>query len=553
MALTKPRAYQIYDIDYKQAVRVVSTANVTLGGGAPNSVDGVNLSQNDRVLVTGQSSKAQNGIYYVTTVGSGSNGTWARSVDANTTGEVLAGMIVMVTEGGQYADTQWKLLTNDPIAIGSTELTFAQNFGVGGGTTLTFGTTNLGIPESNGNANVTISGTSNVVVWSTAGEYVTGLISATGNITASGNVSGNYLLGNGTYITGLSASKIFNGTSEANIGTTNGNANISINGTSNVVVVSSGGVSVTGNVTTSGQLVSTVTTGTAPLAVSSTTVVTNLNAQLLQGYSVADANSPSTAVTRDGNGSFAANVITATLSGAATTAGTVTTAAQPNITSVGTLSSLTVTGNVTGGNLTTAGITSTASLTASTTVTATGNVTGGNLTTAGILTVNSGNAVSAIVNGGGNGVGNIGSSTKYFNTVFAKATSAQYADLAEMYQGDQTYMPGTVVEFGGTHEVTITIVESSTKIAGVVSTNPSYIMNSGLNSLNSVPVALTGRVPCQVLGPVRKGDRLVSSMIPGVAQALDESTYRPGCMIGKSLEDWTETSVKLIEVVVGRL
>jgi hypothetical protein len=302
-----------------------------------------------------------------------------------------------------------------------------------GVTGMTYGTTSITIPVTNGNANASISGTSNVVVWASTGQYVTGVISATGNITASGNLSGSYLLGNGTFITGLSASKIFNGTSEANIGTSDGNANITIGGTSNVVVVSSGGANITGYVT------------------------------------------------------------------------------------------------------------------------ATGNITGGNLTTAGILTVNSGNAVSAIVNGGGNGVGNIGSSTKYFNTVFAKATSAQYADLAEMYQGDQTYMPGTVVEFGGTHEVTITKTESSTRIAGVVSTNPSYIMNSGLNSLNSVPVALTGRVPCQVLGPVRKGDRLVSSTIPGVAQALDETTYRPGCMIGKSLDDWTESSVKLIEVVVGRL
>jgi hypothetical protein len=154
---------------------------------------------------------------------------------------------------------------------------------------------------------------------------------------------------------------------------------------------------------------------------------------------------------------------------------------------------------------------------------------------------------------GGNGVANIGAVGAYFNTVHAKATSAQYADLAEMYQGDQTYMPGTVVEFGGTHEVTITTTVSSTSIAGVVSTNPSYIMNSGLNGLNSVPVALTGRVPCQVLGPVKKGDRLVSSMIPGVAQVLDEGTYKPGCMIGKSLEDWPDTSVRSIEVVVGRL
>lgn len=158
-----------------------------------------------------------------------------------------------------------------------------------------------------------------------------------------------------------------------------------------------------------------------------------------------------------------------------------------------------------------------------------------------------------ITNGGSNGVGNIGSSTTYFNTVFAKATSAQYADLAEMYQGDDSYMPGTVVEFGGTHEVTITTIPTSTSIAGVVSTNPSYLMNSGLNGLNTIPVALTGRVPCQVLGPVKKGDRLTSSMFPGVAQALDESTYRPGCIIGKSLEDWSDASVKLIEVVVGRV
>jgi len=160
---------------------------------------------------------------------------------------------------------------------------------------------------------------------------------------------------------------------------------------------------------------------------------------------------------------------------------------------------------------------------------------------------------TGIINNMGNGIGNIGNSTGYFNTVFAKATSAQYADLAEMYQGDDSYVPGTVVEFGGTHEITITTTLSSTSVAGVVSTNPSYLMNSGLNGPNSVPVALTGRVPCQVVGPVKKGDRLVSSAIPGVAQALDAPSYQPGCVIGKSLEDWSEATVKLVEVVVGRV
>jgi hypothetical protein len=114
MALTRPRAAQIYDIDYKQATRVVTVANVTLSGGAPSQVDGVNLSLNDRVLVTGQSTASQNGIYYVTTLGTGSDGTWTRSSDTDATGELLSGTIVMVTEGLIYADTQWKLTTDDP-------------------------------------------------------------------------------------------------------------------------------------------------------------------------------------------------------------------------------------------------------------------------------------------------------------------------------------------------------------------------------------------------------------------------------------------------------
>jgi hypothetical protein len=129
MALTKPRAYQIYDIDYKQAVRAISTSNVVLAGGAPNSVDGVSLSLNDRILVAGQNSGAQNGIYYVTTLGSGSNGTWSRAVDGNTTGEIQSGMVIMVTEGTAHADTQWKLITNDPIVLDTTALVFTLNYG----------------------------------------------------------------------------------------------------------------------------------------------------------------------------------------------------------------------------------------------------------------------------------------------------------------------------------------------------------------------------------------------------------------------------------------
>ena len=159
-------------------------------------------------------------------------------------------------------------------------------------------------------------------------------------------------------------------------------------------------------------------------------------------------------------------------------------------------------------------------------------------------------AVTAIANGGTNGVGNIGATGATFNTVFAKATTAQYADLAEVYTSDQQYPGGTVVVFDGEAEVTQSHGSHDTRIAGVVSTNPAYLMN---HDATGVPVALQGRVPCRVLGPVSKGDRVVSSHIAGVAQALDPQQYQPGCIIGKALQAIDSTDISTIEVVVGRL
>lgn len=127
MGLTRPRASQIQNIDYKQTARVVTTSNIAnLSGGAPATVDGVSLAKNNRVLVTGQSTGSQNGIYKVTTVGAGSNGTWARTTDSDATGDLNGGTIIMITEGTTYADVQFKLTTDDPITIGTTALTFTQ-------------------------------------------------------------------------------------------------------------------------------------------------------------------------------------------------------------------------------------------------------------------------------------------------------------------------------------------------------------------------------------------------------------------------------------------
>jgi hypothetical protein len=192
MGLTRIRAQQISNIDYKQAVRVVTTTNIaSLAGGAPNSVDSVNLNAGDRILVAGQDPGSQNGLYYVATLGTGSNGTWSRTSDANETGEIEPGMVVMVTEGGVYADTPWKLTTNGEIIIGTTALTFSQ-FASGSGTP---GGSNTQIQYNSAN---TFAGSSSLT-WNGSELFVNG----TANVT--GNVTGNYFIGNGSALTGIEA------------------------------------------------------------------------------------------------------------------------------------------------------------------------------------------------------------------------------------------------------------------------------------------------------------------------------------------------------------
>lgn len=129
------------------------------------------------------------------------------------------------------------------------------------------------------------------------------------------------------------------------------------------------------------------------------------------------------------------------------------------------------------------------------------------------------------------------------------ATSAAYADLAEKYVADTDYHAGTVVVFGGDKEITTTNIDHDSRVAGVISTNPAYLMNT---ESTGVPVALTGRVPCHVQGPVTKGDILVTSNVSGVAQRLVADKFQPGCVLGKSLDQIENDEIKLIEIVVGR-
>ena len=155
-----------------------------------------------------------------------------------------------------------------------------------------------------------------------------------------------------------------------------------------------------------------------------------------------------------------------------------------------------------------------------------------------------------ILNGQSDGVGNIGNSSVGFNTVHAIATSAQYADLAEKYTTDHDYEAGTVVVFGGNSEITQSTISHDRKVAGVISTNPAVKMNDGLDGQY---LALQGRVPCKVIGPIEKGDLVVTSHVPGLGVKLDDTQYQPGCVIGKALESIEDQQEQVIEVVVGRL
>jgi hypothetical protein len=143
----------------------------------------------------------------------------------------------------------------------------------------------------------------------------------------------------------------------------------------------------------------------------------------------------------------------------------------------------------------------------------------------------------------------IGSASVWFNTFYGVSTQAKYADLAENYQADKAYNPGTVLMFGGAYEVTLATVDT-TAVAGVVSTNPAHLMNGQLSGSNVVPLALTGRVPCMVIGPVKKGDMMVAA---GFGYAKSSANPTVGQVIGKALEDFPIQAKGVIEVVVGRL
>lgn len=191
-----------------------------------------------------------------------------------------------------------------------------------------------------------------------------------------------------------------------------------------------------------------------------------------------------------------------------------------------------------GGNATVNGLTVNNTSTM-TTLGVSGNITVSNIR---VTTAYTGNIYPTTSN-----VSNIGSPSSQYNTVFAVATAAQYADLAEKYEADANYEPGTVVVFGGAKEITVTTNFADNRIAGVISTDPAYLMNSQSTGL---PVALRGKVPVKVVGAVSKGDLLVTSNQAGYAESLGFAKAEPYTVVAKSLEDSRSTEPRTIIAVV---
>jgi hypothetical protein len=173
-----------------------------------------------------------------------------------------------------------------------------------------------------------------------------------------------------------------------------------------------------------------------------------------------------------------------------------------------------------------------------------------NGTLSGNLVVNGSVGVNSLINNNANGVGNIGSASTYFNTVFATATRAQYADVAERFAADDIYEAGTVVELGGPAEITCSRTELSDSVFGVISTRAAYLMNDGAGSdATHPPVAMTGRVPVRVIGQVAKGDRLVSAG-NGLARSAKPGEATAFNVIGRALTAKNDTAEGTVEAIV---
>jgi len=416
------------------------------------------------------------------------------------------------------------------------------------------GTSTIGISGSGGNGFITVGGTANVAVFTTTTAYFIGAANVTGIEKSGTNAIGN--IGSSTNYFNTVFAATYNGATvsvSGNItgGNVLGGANVNATTHTGTTVSVSGNIT-GGNVLGGANVNSTLFTGTT---VSVTGNITGGN--VLGGANVNATTHTGTTVSVTGNitgGNVlgGANVNATTFTGTTVsvtgniTGGNVLGGANVNATTH-TGTTVSVTGNITGGNVL-GGANVNATTHTGSTVSVTGNITGGNLATSGttgILSVNS------ITHTGTTASGNIGEVGAAFNTVHATATTALYADLAERYAADELLEPGTVVDLGGSHEITQSQQDLSDAVFGVISTSAAYLMNNGAGSDTTHPlVAIAGRVPVKVIGQVRKGDRLVSAG-NGVARAAQLGEATAFNVIGRALENKDSEEVSMIEAIVS--
>jgi len=325
----------------------------------------------------------------------------------------------------------------------------------------------------------------------------------TGVITATGNITGNYFLGNGSQLTGIDTTTIQNGNSNVTIVSSGSNVVVNVRGVSPVAIFANTGAYIQGLTSITGNVIAGNVSATEH---SGTTV--SVTGNITSGNLTVGAGTATAGNVFNGNPTGVGNI-------------------GNSVCGYNTVFALAHNGNI----LFNAGF-----------ISGSGNITGGNLTV-GTGTATAGN----IFNGNANGIGNIGNSVCNFNTVFALATSAQYADLAENYVADADYAPGTVVVFGGEAEITISKDAADERVAGVISTHPAHLMNAGQSGL---PVALRGRVPVLVIGPVFKGDSLVTSSTSGHAQSVGRDRSYAQAVFAKAIETNTSPGEKIITAVI---
>jgi len=383
--------------DTVMAGNVRNTGNVVVTSGGATTA----IIQSTGVLITGFNSVTGNVI--------GGNVNTAGVVTA--TGNVTGGNVVSVAAISGVSVVATANITGGNIStaglVTATGNVIGGNINTGGLVTATGNVRGGNIVSLAAVSGVSIVASGNV---DSGNLRSAGLVSVAGNVTSAANIAGTFFIGNGSQLTGLSlgvsVTKFVNGTTEGNVGVTNGNINFNVGGTSNVVVIDT------------------------------TTVY--------------------------------ANVV----------------------------------------------------------------------------------SVASIAKTGTNAVGNIGSSSNYFNQVFAQATTALYADVAERFASDELLEPGTVVELGGVQEITRSLTALSENVFGVISTRPAYTMNGGAGEDDTHPkVAMTGRVPVKVTGYIRKGDRLVAAG-DGIARAAQPGEATAFNVIGRSLVDKTTPESGTIEAIV---